>query len=150
MNRMEIWWQYASAEGLSPFISGPWGRSDLLVSLKWGGGGVGTCERIHRKLVFSTILHNSPILSLFSELKLSRPELQWCSLARCNQPKKKPRYLSSHCPTAPGYQSLLEELSMLLPLQHKFQGPLLYAFLDIYFSSRTPVGDTRVSCFQVK
>lgn len=46
--------------------------------------------------------------------------------------------------------SLLEELSMLLPLQHKFQGLMLYAFLDIYFSSRTPVGDTRVSCFQVK
>lgn len=64
--------------------------------------------------------------------------------------QKKPRYLSSHCPTAPGYQSLLEELSMLLPLQHKFQGLMLYAFLDLYFSSRTPVGDTRVSCFQVK
>lgn len=121
--------------------------------IKTGRRGAGGWARVnaHGKLVFSTILHNSPILLRFSELRLSRPGLQWCSLARCNQPKKKnPAYLCSHCPTAPGYQSLLEELSMLLPLQHKFQGLMLFAFLDFYFSSRTPVGHTRVSCFQVK
>lgn len=101
---MEIWWQYASAEGLSPFISGPWGRSDLLVSLKWGGGGVGTCERIHRKLVFSTILPyyrffqnlssfvlNSSGAALQDVINQKKTQIFIFTLSNCTRVPKSPR-----------------------------------------------------------